>query len=367
MPGAPLTFDPANIWLSSSTTDPSAPAGYSIIDVNSFSGLSQISLQADQNITLNTVWTLANSATPSLLTLSAGNDITLNGIAGIAAGNGWGVTLNAGTAFASTTAQPAPTSGSDGVYLNGGAYLQTQNGDITVSAINEVQINANVSTAAGDGIRTLDGGSIDVTTEYGDVNTGANSAGFLFNAQTAPYYTISPQLGGISTADGGNVNINAGGNVTSYFPDSTTTGDAGTGTFGPQPGNLTITAGGSVFGHYVVADGTGTIKAGDNVGDTSASGSFALSLINGSWNVNAPNGNIYLQEVRNPNGIFNQAAAARGKTNPGENLFNYSPDASVSLDAIGVYLTGQSAFPGWTQTIPVLYAPILISRPGPAA
>ena len=31
---------------------------------------------------------------------------------------------------------------------------------------------------------------------------------------------------------------------------------------------------------------------------------FALSLASGGWSVNAPNGNIYLQEVRNPNGVF---------------------------------------------------------------
>ena len=354
-----LTIDPANIWLSSSTTDPSAPAGYSIIDVNSFSGLSQIG-QADNNITLNTAWNLVASTTPSLLSLSAGNDITLNSSASITAGNDWTVTLNAGTAFVPTSALPAPASGSDGIYLGSYAFIQSQNGNINVTAANEVQINASAGNDVGDGIRTLDGGGINVTTTYGDVNAGGNPEGFDYNTQTAPYYTVSSTLGGISTADGGNVNINAGGNVISYFPDSTTTGDAGTGAFGPNPGNVTITAGGSVYGHYVVADGTGIITAGVNVGDTSTSGDFALSLINGSWSVNAPNGNIYLQEVRNPNGIFNNAhSSQRGQTNPGQNLFNYAPDDSVSLDAVGVYLTDQSVPRLPTASILVLYPPIL--------
>ncbi len=362
-----LTIDPANIWLAASTTDPSAPAGYSIINVNSFNGLSQINLQADNNITLNTVWNLANSSASALLSLTAGNDITLNASSSIAAGNNWNVSLTAGTGFAQTSSQSVPASGSDGVYLNGTASIQTQNGNINVWAANELLINSTVASsggngAAGNGIRTLDGGSIDVTAQYGNVNTGGNASGYLYNSQTAPYYTVSSTVGGISTVDGGNVNINAGGNVTSYLPGSSDIGDPGTGTFGAQPGNLTITAGGNITGHYVVADGVGTIvSANGNVGNTSPSGSFALSLIDGSWNVSAPNGNIYLQEVRNPNGIFNGlTGGTRGHPSlAGENLFNYSPDASVSLNAMGVYLTSQSVPRLAAAAVPVLYPPIL--------
>ena len=81
--------------------------------------------------------------------------------------------------------------------------------------------------------------------------------------------------------------------------------DGGTGAFGPQAGNVTITAGGGVFGDYVLANGIGTITAlNGNVGADSGN-PFALSLISGAWNVNAPNGNIYVGDVRNPNGVFN--------------------------------------------------------------
>ena len=91
-----------------------------------------------------------------------------------AAGNGWGVTLNAGTAFASTVPRNQRQLQAATAFISMAALtFKPRTGTSTVSAINEVQINANVSTAAGDGIRTLDGGSIDVTTEYGDVNTGA--------------------------------------------------------------------------------------------------------------------------------------------------------------------------------------------------
>src|SRR5262249_50326778 len=140
-----------------------------------------------------------------------------------------------------------------------------------------------------------------------------------------------------STAAGGDVSITAGGNVTSFLPTLTTSlADAGTGAFGPGHGNVTINAGGSVIGHYVVANGQGVINAGVNAGD-SLTKLLALSLISGSWTVNAPNGSIYLQEVRNPNGIFNTRG---GGSAPTTHRFDYAPDSSVALNANSVYLAG---------------------------
>jgi filamentous hemagglutinin family protein len=363
--GGTLTIDPANIWLSAVANDPTTPSGYTSIDVNSYNGLSAISLQADNNIELNTVWTLPNITTPTTLSLTAGNDITFEAYAGIVAGNDWNVSLTAGTAFVPTTAQPTPTSGSDGVYLDDGAYIATQNGNINVTAANEVLI-ASDSNAGPDGIRTLDGGNIDVTATFGDVNTGANMDGYSYTA-IAPYYTVSTGLGGISTAAGGNVNITAGGNVVSYLYSgsvaTTLESDAGTGAFGPEPGNVTITAGGNVYGHYVLANGVGTITStGGDIGDPTGANLFALSLMAGSWDINAPNGNIYLQEVRNPNGVFNGVAKTsglHGTANPGEHLFNYSADAAVDLNAgIGVYLTDDDV-PRPDGNVGVVYPPIL--------
>ena len=366
--GGDLTIDPANIWLSAMANDPAAPSGYTSIDVNSFSGFSQISLQADNNIELNTVWTLPNATTPTTLSLTAGNDITFAAYSGIAAGNDWNVDLMAGTEFVPTIAQPTPTSGNDGVYLNDGASIATQNGNINILAANEVLI-ASDSAANADGIRTLDGGDIDVTATFGDVNTGANVSGYDYTA-TAPYYTVSTTLGGISTAAGGNVNITAGGNIISYLPSGSDTileADAGTGAFGPEPGNVTLTAGGNVYGHYVLANGVGIITStGGNIGDPTGVNLFALSLTAGSWDINAPNGNIYLQEVRNPNGVFNGVTTTgglHGTANPGEHLFNYSADATVDLNAgIGVYLTDANLpRPGEPVggTLGAVYPPIL--------
>ncbi len=368
--GGTLTIDPVNIWLSAVANDPATPSGYSSIDVNSYNGLSAISLQADNNIELNTVCTLPNITTPTTLSLTAGNDITFETYAGIAAGSGWNVSLTAGTTFVPTTAQPTPTSGSDGVYLDDGAYIATQNGNIKVTAANEVLI-ASDSAAGFDGIRTLDGGNIDVTATFGNVNTGANIHGYGYTA-VAPYYNVSTVLGGISTVAGGNVNITAGGNVISYLYSgsnpTTLESDAGTGAFGPEPGNVTITAGGNIYGHYVLANGVGTITStGGDIGDPTGANLFALSLMAGNWDINAPNGNIYLQEVRNPNGVFNNVTSTgglHGTANQGEHLFNYSADAAVDLNAgIGVYLTDDDV-PRPDGTVGVVYPPILDNSAG---
>jgi hypothetical protein len=208
------------------------------------------------------------------------------------------------------------------------------------------------------------GGNISVTTQFGDVNCGGNpdgynySSGLVLGKLVNPFYTVNPKLGGISTAAGGNVSINAGGNVFSYLPSTGTSADAadaGAGAFGPEPGNVTISAGGNVFGHYVLADGVGTITAGGDIG-ASEGNPFALSLINGTWNINAPNGNIYLQEVRNPNGVFNDQGSS---SSPGHFLFDYDPQSAVDLAAgIGVYLTGEN-LPRPFQAIPAIYPPTL--------
>jgi len=356
-----LLINPYDITLSGDATDTSSSSP--ILNVNDLAAYSQIALFAKDNIELSTEWFLTDPGASAALSLNAGNNVILDDGTGINAANNWGVKLTAGSGFIPTLQQPTPASGSDGIYLNGSAYIITQNRDIDLWAANEVQVgwsgSANLPGQINDGIggiTTANGGNINVTTLSGDVNTGSNPLGFNYK-KFAPYYTVDPGLGGISTAAGGNVTITAGGNVISYLSSAKTdvvAADAGSGTFGSAPGNVTITAGGSIFGHYVLANGAGSITASQNVG--AANGDpFALSLIAGSWSVNAPNGNIYLQEVRNPNGVFNNLQG------PGKYLFNYSSQAAVDLTAgIGVYFTGaDTTVPRPFGDVPVLYPPIL--------
>jgi len=354
--GGSLAIDTSDILLNSDGR--AAPDGLALNASFLPAGFSQISLTASGNLELSAFWNLPNASATSSLNLAAGNNITLDDGSGVAAGKNWNVSLTAGTA---QTAGSPVVSGNDGIYLNGNAYISSQNGGINLWAANEVQI----ATASGEadntsvdenGIRTLSGGNISVTTEYGDVNAGGNSHGFVFNQtidKKAPYYSVSPSLGGISTAAGGNVTISAGGNVISYNPSQSNTEDGGTGAFGPEPGNVTITAGGNVFGHYVLANGVGTINAGNSAGSVNGN-DFALSLVKGTWNVNAPNGNIYLQEVRNPNGTFNTYAYG------GSHLFDYDPLAAVNLTAGGgVYLTDANLPRPDGDQVPVIYPPTL--------
>lgn len=376
--GGILTIDPVNIWLASADTDSQAPSDYSVVNVNSFSGLSQINLQADNNIALNTFWSLADQTVAATLSLSAGNNITLNDGSGIQAGQNWSVDMTAGT---QVTSKSQITAGNDGIYLNGSAYIQAANGNANLEAA--INLYAANEVIIGNGaIRTSGGGNIEVTAEYGNVNSGINPAGYDYSP-TAPYYTPDPNLGGISTAAGGNVTIYAGGDVISYpaFPTATapvSAGDPGTGAFDPMaPGSVTITAGGSVYGHFVEADGTGTINAGLNIG--TGIQNVALSLVNGGWNLNAGwdpvaqtvqsgLGDIYLQEVRNPNGVFdNQTISVnrRSVPGPGSHLFDYNSQAWVNLTAgEAVYLTGFD-LPRPNGAVPLLLPPTVIINAGP--
>jgi len=351
-------INPYDITLSSDSTAVSSSPNLNIADL---AGYSQIDLHALDNIELSAEWFLNDPGSAAALMLQAGNSLILDDTAGINAENNWSVNLKAGTGFVPTVGQPKPVPGTDGIYLNGSAYVQTVNGDIDLWAANEVLVATVGNDLDGSsGIRTLGGGNITVNAQYGNVNSGKNSYGFNYRS-SAPYYTVATDygasLGGISTAAGGNVTINAGGNVYSYVPSGSTptaAADAGTGAFGSQPGNVTINAQGSVYGHYVLANGVGTINSGQNIG-APIGNPFALSLITGTWNINAPDGNVYLQEVRNPNGVFNDLRAS----SPGYHRFNYSPQAAVNLTAgNGVYLTGLGV-PRPAGNVPILYPSIL--------
>jgi filamentous hemagglutinin family protein len=346
-------------------------------------GGGSILLQAMKNINVGT-WNLADLSAPNSVILQSVGNITIGG--GITGGQNWTLDLVAGATSLSPSAASVDTS-SKGVNTTDtgsvilGGSLQTENGGINVTAGGSVIIgtlNGN-TVAPGEGSITtigvstpggtiiMDGGNITVDAVGGNVNTGENGGGYNF--RFGPGYAVP---GGISTAAGGNVAITAGGNVTSYLPTGISTSDAGSGAFGPEPGVVTIRAGGSVYGHYVAANSTengvvvpSTITAQNgNAGSTSSVSDYlALSLITGSWIVNAPNGSINLQEVRNPNGAFNDtgigAAAAQN------NMFNYSPDAAVTLNAgKAVNLLGTSLPRDSGQSVPCIYPPSLTINAG---
>ena len=313
-----------------------------------FAGFQSILFQASGNLTLaaGSTWDLtANRG--SILQLEAGGDLTLGNGSSILAGDGWSVALAAGLNFSTG----AVISGTGNLTFSGTAGLQSGDGDISLLAGNNVTVGSGF-------VRTINGGDISVSAVAGSVNTGSNPNGYDFRS-TGTGYVVDANLGGISTAGGGNVNLTAGTDISSYIPVAGgVETDAGTGCFGAAPGNLTLTAGRNVTGHYVVANGTGTLSAGNNAGTPTKA--LALSLVDGGWNVTAAN-DIYLQEVRNPNGVFNNLGTASAAT---RQYFDYAPGDYVILSAgAGVTLTGTAlprySYDSFESSLPCIYPPTL--------
>ncbi len=356
--GGRLFIDPLNINLGNSgsgssgsgqvgATDPPA-AGTLNLDVNSaFLGFSTLRLQAINNITLlgGVTWDLAASTglrePGSLLQLEAGNNINFSSGAGIVAGENWSVSLQAGRDF---SAADRVRSGIGRIVFSGNASLESQNGDIRLLAGNNITVGSGF-------IRTMGGGSINAQALSGSITTGTRPGGFRF---LPTGYMVDGDLGGVSTGNGGDVTLAAGQDVISFLPVSGgPQGDGGSGAFGAAAGNVNITAGRDVQGHFVLRNGIGTISAGRDAG--TAARLLALSLVDGGWNVEATH-DILLQEIRNPNGTFNNLG---GSSSAWHHLFDYSAAAFAKLTAGNSVQLRGTALPRnsdtFEQGIPSIY------------
>ena len=338
------------------------------------------------------------------VTWQAGGNLQFGDGSQITDGNNGAVNLEAGYNFANNAVQP----GVGYIYLDGGlagdgigGSIQTAGGNINLTAGQDITVGAGY-------VITTGGGAVSTHALAGDIDTGSDAQGYYFvrNARSLnAAYNLQDGLGGISTAAGGNVTLIAGGDVTSVLPVNVGSASnpkigydyngteysslifgganadfstAGSGTYGSQAGNVTIVAGGNVTGHYLVANGTGKIFAGVQMDangnpETDASGNYllgtagsagtdqinpnlALSLISGGWNVTAAQ-NIVLQEVRNPNGVFDINGG-----NAYVHYFNYQTGGYVNLNAGNLVQLGASLSilprPTGIQ-IPFVYPPAL--------
>ena len=327
--------------------DASVPGARLSLSPNSLSGFSQITLQARNSIEVNTAWTLADAAPGAHLTLQSGGDIKFAQNASIAAGAGWSVDLWAGFQFTDGSVK----SGTGSVLLNGSSTISTTTGNLAIHAGKDVTVQKGA-------IRTTAGGAIDVTALSGSINAGTRPDGFQFSAR-GNGYEASQTVGGISTAAGGDVTLSAGKDVISYLPTlSGNHSDGGSGAFGAAAGNVSITAGGSVYGHYVLRNGTGTITAAASAGE--ANRQLALSLVSGTWTVAAAD--IALQEIRNPNGIFNRIG---GPNDANFHRFDYDAAAAVVLRAANSVLLSGAALPrNPGDAVPIVLPPSLTIAAG---
>jgi filamentous hemagglutinin family protein len=383
------------------------------------SGGGSILLQAAaQNIALGgKTWVLPDlgaGAPTSYVTLEAANNITFASGGGIFAGQGWTMNLAAGaTSFSTSPTTPQTytpatvnTTGTGSVTLSGSAYLQSETGDIDIIAANSVTVGSG-------NVTTVSGGNINVDAVAGSINAGTDNGlqngGFQFVVSgvslartTAPDGNNFPDPGGISTAGGGNVNLTAGQDVISV-PSTLPSGEAistqvvngvlgyapgATGGYGSEPGDVTINAGRNIIGNFIVANGTGQLVAGGQVSggqftpnnnplyQTPSIGNpaspVALSLISGTWSVWAAN-DIYLQEVRNPAGAFENFSLSvpageyggdiGGATVPAKStfLYNYAGNAAANLWAGDAITLTDDLLPydtGYSRSTPV-YPPQL--------
>jgi filamentous hemagglutinin family protein len=402
--GGTMLLDPVDLALDSGS-------------LAAYSGFAEILFQTSGNITLNsgTTWNLsANTGTfdsggnlipnpNGSLVMEAGGNIIFGNNSKITDFNNWSVTLDAGYDFVHNVVPPGdgnPNSGN--IYLNGGfggtgnGAIQTGQGAINLTAANSILVGSGY-------IRTSGGGSITAIALAGDISVGTmtsgdsgNNSGYNFSSDVffpPTGYRVASQngvltLGGISTAAGGNVTLTAGNDIN---PSDSATTFGVSGAFGSQLGNVTLIAGNQVLGNFNVANGKGTIRSGVQVQNgqvtqilnpNADAGSptlpLTLGLIDGSWNVWAGR-DIYVEEVRNPNGTFNDhnltvpSGTFSGNTDnanvPARSqfLFNYAPDAaanfwagnSITLD--GGNLTRDN---GENEDMPPIYAPILTLNAG---
>jgi filamentous hemagglutinin family protein len=414
--GGYFLLDPASIVLGT-TSNGSVPVSGTVaynsapstlnLNVNangSFKNFSQILLQATGNITLNqnVNWNLSSSTGigSGQLMLEAGGNIVFQSGSKITDGNNWSVTLDAGVNnFTTGAVQSGGGTASGNIYLNGGSgksqsgTIQLSTGSINLFAGTDIQVGSgSVYTKGGGGIFAYALGSIDV---------GSDTAGYSYFSDGSEK---APNPGGISTAAGGNVTLIAGQNITSDMMAPANGPYGASGAYGPnqESGNVTLIAGNQITGSqkngnfapaFTLANGVGTVIVGAQVNSAqaaqlqnpnsnpvayaallnnfeaaalqtqnpnanfgTASLPITLDLIKGSWNVWAAN-NIYLSEVLNPDGTFNQNSSFS---------FTYAPDAAVRLTAgNGIVLDGGISAPlervqGFNnQSMAPIYAPIL--------
>ena len=151
--------------------------------------------------------------------------------------------------------------GAGNIFLNGGSG-KTLNG-IVQTGSGAIDMTAGESILVGTGaIRTTGGGAINLNALAGDINAGTANGGYQFSIFGA---AVSSALGGIATAAGGDVTLQAGDDIISVPTVPANQPPGASGAYGSQPGDVRLIAGNQVVGNFTVANGTGTILAGAQV------------------------------------------------------------------------------------------------------
>ncbi len=394
--GGDLFLDPADIILTTAEDATSTPSGTinagdppSSLRLNvntAFANFSTIHLQATHDISLDpgTLWNLNDSTGKSdpgsMLTLEAGHNIVFGDNSRIVAGSGWSLRLAAGVDFSSPTLAVKPGVGS--IYFNGGppdangakpdgsGAIETFAGAISLEAGHDILVGSGF-------VRTSAGGSIEITTGDGDVDAGTRHDIYhTYDFNTRGYTISQGDLGGIGTTLGGNVTIHSGRDILAFIAPIGTFAPGGLFGGGDAVGEVNLTAAHDIKGHFMLRNGAGMVHAGGDVG--SASSPVSLGLTRGGWTVAAGwdateqavvrgQGDLYLDEVFNPNGSLNEKHVnAFGGPRSQAFQFDYAPDAYANLSAgNSVQLLGNDlAHLFGNSDRPAIYAPKLDIKAG---
>ncbi|WP_428423386.1 filamentous haemagglutinin family protein [Methylibium sp.] len=336
---------------------------------------------------LTTPQWLANGE-PGTLTLRAAGDLTLSSSLGFANdnlidGKTWNLRLvggaDLGAANALSTLPAAALVGDAGsVVLSGDtAKLRTGTGRIEIAAARDFRMDSNkavVYTAGRPGeVDTAANGNNRWTRDGGDisVNVGRDAVGHadelitewlrrprlsipaFADLKPADWWAYRPNFQqGLGTLGGGNVQIIAGHDVDGLSAMLPTTGRTYRDAAGQRQvdvqggGDLHVQAGNDVRGgDYLVARGTGSIKAGGSVGAAVPTQLFVMGASSGdvpaqaSLRVEAGQ-DVHLQSVNNPTALYQTNSAGTGPSfGTGSSLvstfFTYAPNSAVSLAAEG--------------------------------
>ena len=353
-------------------------------------------IRSNGDLAVNADWNLYNSRAgnePGILTLRAANNLNINGSisdgfataatnAAIGAGDSWSYRLVAGADIGSANVMGTlpSTIGFDGnsesgnLTLGSNKLIRTGTGDIDIATGGDLVMSSESSVIYTAGVEAaeLPGFTLPVNTQRplyldngGDItlNVRGNINGSENDSRQVINQWLFRQAGGTQLKDaswwirndqfqqslgalgGGNVTINAGGNIANFSASVPTSarfdnfGNTATGASVVNGGgDLSVIAGGDLYsGVYFVGKGQGTIKVGGSIGvQPDKVYGTVLAMMDGQFDVSAGK-DLSIEATVNPTllpqSTTNSATAPIGRAH--NSYFNtYSEAAAVSLNAV---------------------------------
>lgn len=318
------------------------------------------------NADLKLVSQAGAAAIPAVLDVD-GNEITAEVPAvqptGVQGRESWSYHIVAGADFSAANVLATSSPGNINVAANKG--IRTGAGSINVAAGGDLKmgnassviytVGRNAVTLAGFDLPgsnlaplyLTDGGDINITVQGNVIGAESSSGGrqlinqWLFRQGGSGKDTswwVRPDLFQQSTATlgGGDVVINAGGNISNFSASAATTARFHTnGNNGNQSidggGDLKVKAGGDIAnGVYFVANGDGDINAAGSIQKQGSTFGTLLALQDGSLNVTAGK-NAYIETVINPTLIASSKDDTEGKK---AYFDSYSTKSKVNVSSL---------------------------------